>query len=67
MKVTNYLAWAAGVIAGALIVVGILTLILQRRFFGVNNVINYFHAANTCLLVVICCLISRRLSQAEGK
>ncbi len=67
MKLINYLSWAAGVVAGALIIVGCLTLIIQRPLFGVNHVINYFHAANTSILVLISCLIYKRLDQAGGK
>ena len=67
MKAISYLSWAAGVVAAAMIVMGIISLISNARPFGVNHLINYFHAANTFLLVVICCLIYKRVGQAEGK
>ena len=67
MKVINYLTWAASVIAAAIVVIGIVALIFDLRPFGVNKAVNYFHVANTFLLVVVCCLIYRRLGQAEGK
>ena len=67
MKAISYLSWASGVIAGALIIIGCLTLVFRIQLFGVNHVINYFHAANSFLLVAICCLIYRRLGQVEGK
>lgn len=67
MKAISYLSWAAGVIAAALIVIGVVALIFDLHPFGVNHIVNYFHIANSFLLVVICCLIYRRLGQAEGK
>ena len=57
MKTLKIIAWFSGVIAGILILLGVLTLILQTHLFGVNNVINYFHAANSFFLLAICCLL----------
>ena len=67
MKVINYLAWVASVIAGALMTIGTIAYIFPVRPFGAERVVNYFNVANTFLLVVICCLIYRRLDQAKGK
>jgi len=67
MKLVNFLAWAASVVAAVLIILGTIAYIIDVRVFGANTIINYFNLANTFLLVVICCLIYRRLGQVEKK
>ncbi|MBA7536675.1 hypothetical protein ES705_28939 [subsurface metagenome] len=67
MKVLNYLSWAAAVIAAALIVLGTIAYISGFHAFGVVKAINFFHTANSFLLVVICCMLYRRAMQSEGK
>jgi len=67
MKLINYLAWAASVVAAVLIILGTIAYIFDVRVFGGNKIVNYFHVANTFLLVVISCLIYRRLGQVEKK
>jgi len=67
MKLINYLTWAASVVAAVLIILGTIAYIFDVRVFGANKIINYFNLANTFLLVVICCLIYRRLGQVEKK
>ena len=57
MKALKIIVWISGIIAGILILLGVLTLILQTHLFGVKHVINYFHAANSFLLMSICCLL----------
>ena len=63
MKALKIITWVSGVIAGILIILAVLTLILNKHLFGVNHVINYFHAANSFLLVAICC----QLYKPDGK
>jgi hypothetical protein len=67
MKTINFLAWAAAVVAAALMVCGTVAYIFDVRPFGADKPVNFFNVANSFLLVVICCLIYRRLNQAEVK
>ncbi len=57
MKALKILAWISGVVGGILILLGVLALIFQYKFFGVNDMVNYFHGANSFLLLAICCLL----------
>jgi hypothetical protein len=60
MKTLNLTAWISGGIAGILIVLAVLALIFKTSFFGTVHVVNYFHMANSFLLVAICCLLFQR-------
>ena len=61
MKAISYLSWAAGVIAAALMIMGVIALVFNVHLFGVNHIVNYFHMANSFLLATACCLIYKRL------
>ncbi len=61
MKAFNLIAWIAGIIALIMILLGLLSLIPGVQLLGVNKVVNYFHVANSFLLVAIACLIKVRL------
>ncbi len=57
MKALNVIAWITGSAAGLIIILAFLSLVLRLQLFGVRHVINYFHVANSLLLVAICCLV----------
>jgi len=54
MKYLEYLVWILGIVAGLLILLATIAFIFKLRFFGVNHVVNYFHVANSLLLMCIC-------------
>ena len=60
MKALHLLAWVSGTVAGILIILGFIAYLSGASFFGVNHVVNYFHVANSLLLISICCLIYRK-------
>lgn len=57
MKYLVYLIWFFGIIAGLIILLGIIDFFFQAELIYVNHVINYFHVASTFLLVCICCTL----------
>ncbi|MBN1952630.1 MAG: hypothetical protein JW801_15620 [Bacteroidales bacterium] len=62
MKALQYVAWAAGIAAVIVMILGGLALISGSSLFGFNKVVNYFHVANSFLLLAICCLLYRKPS-----
>jgi hypothetical protein len=54
MKYLEYLTWILGILAGVIIILAFIALIFKVQFFGVNHVVNYFHVANSFLLMCIC-------------
>jgi hypothetical protein len=54
MKYLEYLIWIAGIVAGLLMIFGIIAYFFEARVLGVNHVVNYYHAANSFLLMAIC-------------
>jgi hypothetical protein len=60
MKALQLIAWIAGAIAVILVLIGTAAYIFDFRLFGVNHVINYFHVANSYLLVAILSLLLKK-------
>ncbi|MBL7112112.1 MAG: hypothetical protein ISS19_09240 [Bacteroidales bacterium] len=54
MKYLEYLTWILGILAGLIILLGAIAFVFDVRVFGVNHVVNYFHVANSFLLMCIC-------------
>ncbi len=54
MKYLEYLIWILGILAGLIILLGALDFLFEVELLGVNHVVNYFHVANSLLLVCIC-------------
>ena len=66
MKFLEYLVWGAGILAGSLIILGVVAFIFDIRPFGVNHVVNFFHVANSFLLMAICLtLILKRKGEKD--
>ena len=57
MKYLDYLIWVFGILAGLLLLLGVLDFLFEVDVFGVVHVINYFHVANSFLLVCVCCTL----------
>jgi hypothetical protein len=56
MKFLNWITWIAGVAAGIIVLQAFIDLLFKVNLFGVRNVYNYFHIANSLLLISICCI-----------
>ncbi len=65
MKYLENLVWICGVIAGLLMLLGAIDLIFEVDLVPVNHVVNYFHVANSFLLVSICCTLYLILKQKK--
>ncbi|MBN2212830.1 MAG: hypothetical protein JW723_01185 [Bacteroidales bacterium] len=57
MKLMNWIAWISGVAAGIIVLQAFIDLLFKVNLFGVRNVYNYFHVANSLLLIAILCAI----------
>ena len=60
MKVLHYIAWASGIIAIILILLGFLRLLFNVDLFGANTLIHYYDIASTFLLLAIACLLYKK-------
>ncbi|KPK87354.1 MAG: hypothetical protein AMS27_02655 [Bacteroides sp. SM23_62_1] len=57
MKIFEIFIWIFGILAGIIIILAAISFISGAKIFGVVHVVNYFHVANTCLLIVLCCIL----------
>jgi hypothetical protein len=57
MKCLNWIAWIAGVAAAIIVLQAFIDLFFKVNLFGVRNIYNYFHIANSLLLIAIFCAI----------
>ena len=68
MKILKGIAWSSGIIAGIILILGTIAFILSIQLFGFKQLVNYFHAANTFLLIAICCtLCANSMCKEEEK
>jgi len=51
------LAWITGIIAGILMLFGLIDFLTKSAFLGVNHAVNYFFVANSFWLFTIACLL----------
>ncbi|MQY78559.1 MAG: hypothetical protein GH151_05085 [Bacteroidetes bacterium] len=64
MKKLAWFAWISGIIAVIVMFFGFVDLLFNPKFLFVNHVINYFHVANSFLLLTICIVL---LDKCKGK
>ncbi len=57
MKNLNLFAWISGIIALILMFFGFIDFLFSPKFLFVNHSINYFHVANSFLLLTICIVL----------
>jgi len=57
MKYLEYLIWVFGVLAGVILLFGVIDFFFHAELIAVNKAINYFHVVNSFLLVCICCTL----------
>ncbi|MFO7657430.1 MAG: hypothetical protein R6W78_10205 [Bacteroidales bacterium] len=65
MKIFNFTSWITGAAAGVLVLLALIALIFKVELLGVRHVYNYFHIANSLLLIAILCSI--RYYKSIGK
>lgn len=54
MKVLNWISWGTGIVAALFMLFGGINFLFDTNFLGVNHAINFFHMANSFLLLTIC-------------
>lgn len=61
MKILRWIAWISAAIAVVIIIVGLISLAAGKVMCGFNHpIINYFHAANSFLLLAIALFIATK-------
>ncbi len=65
MSFFRIIAWISGIVAGLLILFGALSYVLGTTILGVNHAVNFFHVANSLLLVSICTLVYEQIAWKE--
>jgi uncharacterized membrane protein len=58
MKLFRLAAWASGIVAVLIMILGIIALFAQQNLFGIRHEANYFITANSFLLLAILCLLA---------
>ena len=57
MKYLEVFSWVFGILAGIVMLLGVLDFFFEAELVPVNHVINYFHVATTFLLAAVCCTV----------
>jgi hypothetical protein len=57
MKLLKWTTWIAGAAATIIILQAFIDLIFKVNLFGVRNIWNYFHVANSLFLLAILCAV----------
>jgi hypothetical protein len=60
MKLFKLAAWASGIIAVVIMILGIIALFTCQNLFGIRHEANYFITANSFLLLAILCLLAHQ-------
>lgn len=60
MKFFIIVAWICGIAAALMILTGGISLVSGKIFFGLRHAVNYFHVANSTLLLAILCLLANK-------
>jgi uncharacterized membrane protein len=58
MKLFRLAAWASGIVAVLIMILGIIALFAQQNLFGIRHEANYFITANSFLLLAILCVLA---------
>ena len=66
MKYLEYLMWVAGFLAALLMIIGAISFFSGAKIMGIIHVVNYFHVANSLLLLAICIQLSLGVKKREG-
>jgi type II secretory pathway pseudopilin PulG len=60
MKLFKLAAWASGIIAVVIMILGIIALIIRQNLLGIRHEANYFVAASSFLLLAILCVLAHQ-------
>jgi hypothetical protein len=60
MKILTIATWICGIGGALIIITGLTSLLCQQTFFGLRHAVNYFHVANSVLLLGILCLQAKK-------
>jgi hypothetical protein len=60
MKLFVAVAWSCGILGALIIITGTISLISGITFFGLRHVVNYFHVANSILLLGILSVLAHQ-------
>jgi len=63
VKVLNWIEWISTGIGGVFIILGLIQVLIGKRFGPSVEIINYFHAANSFLLLAIVLFLFIHLGQ----
>ena len=67
MKYLEYLIWVFGILAGLVLLLAAIDFVFKVDVIPVNHVVNYFHVANTCLLICLCSTLYLIWNQKKGE
>ncbi|MFC2116498.1 hypothetical protein ACFLTU_08475 [Bacteroidota bacterium] len=65
MKYLEYLIWVFGILAGVIMLLGVIDLLFEAEIFRIVHVVNYFHVASSLLLGSICCTLYLIMKQKK--
>jgi hypothetical protein len=57
MKTLNWIGWISMAVAALIMLIAAIFLVTGKEMFGIKHLVNYFHAANTFLLLTIALFI----------
>jgi hypothetical protein len=67
MKILHWIAWISAAIGAVFILFGLIAIIDQEELFlGIRQIINYFHAANSFLLIAIALFIGTKKCECKN-
>ncbi len=58
MKPLSIIAWISGGIGILIVIIAGISLLIGRNLFGFTHLVNYFHAANSFLLIAVVLLLA---------
>lgn len=66
MKATEVFAWVSAAAGMLIIAIAVISLFIGRNLFGFTHLVNYFHAANSFLLISVVMFLAGR-HKGNGK
>ena len=66
MKVLNWIAWISAEIAVVIILLACISLLIGKGILGFNHAVNFFHAANSFLLLAIAMFIVAKKCECKN-
>jgi len=59
MKFFNIVAWTCGILGALIIILGIIYAVFGLNVLGIRHFVNYFHIANSLLVLAILSLLAK--------